>query len=206
MDLPIFQDNLRSSSGWLAELEREKAAWNPELYSNVREAIAEEHRKACDLVSEWTRTLPADFSIERLIAINAALSGKAAVLRSTDVLPLAEGHDPVPAIILPRIHENALDWFRTDSFNEIHPVEQAALVLLRLCDLQPFPSHNLECAIISASFYTMRGNLPPVIIQDNDEMRPRFDSALHAAFRMLTQPLVETIGENLTRTIRMANR
>jgi len=212
MDLPLFQDNLRSSSGWLAELERERPAWNSSLYSNLRERISEAERPAYDLVPEWLVMSPAGISLLHLVAVNSALTrqhpalSQQVTLRNTDAVPFVEGHDPVPAVILPRILDNALDWFRTDSFNELHPVEQAALVLLRLFDLQPFPSHNLETAIIAASFYTMRANLPPLVIHDDSEMKARFDAALRAAFRMLTQPLVEAIAENLTFTIRTVTR
>ena len=213
MDLPLFQDNLRSSSGWLAELERERPAWNASLYSNLRERISEADRPAYDLVPEWTVISPVGISLIHLVLVNSALTGqhpamsrREDTLRNTEAAPFVEGHDPVPAVILQRILDNALDWFRTDSFNELHPVEQAALVLLRLFDLQPFPSHNLETAIISASFYTMRANLPPLVMHDDSEMKARFDAALRAAFRMLTQPLVEAIAENLTGTIRMITR
>lgn len=202
MDLPVFQDNLRSSSGWLPELERERSAWNASLYSNLRERIRDAERPAYDLVPEWMAISPVGISLDHLILVNSALTGQQASLRGTEAVPFVEGHDPVPAIILSRILDNALDWFRTDSFNELHPVEQAALVLLRLFDLQPFPTHNLETAIIAASFYTMRAGLPPIVVHEDSEL----NSALQAAFRMLTQPLVEAIAENLTRTIRMVTR
>jgi hypothetical protein len=206
MDLPVLHDNLRSSSGWLADLERALPGWQPDLYSHVRELIPETDRNAFDFVEQQTHTPGGNVSVEWLLAINSALTGQQATLRTGDLEPIVTGHDPVPAIILPKILDNALDWFRTQSFNEIHPVEQAALVLLRLCDLQPFPSHNLDSAVIASSFYTMRAGLPPVVLPVGDELRPRFDAALEAAFRMLTQPLVEAIAENLTQTIRMVTR
>ena len=206
MDLPVFHDNLRSSSNWLSELERERSAWNASLYLKLREKINVAERPAYDLIPERILILPVDISIVHLALINSALSGQETTLRKTEAVPFVEGHDPAPAMILPQILDNAFDWFHTDSFNEIHPVEQAALVLLRLFDLQPFPSHNLETAIITASFYTMRADLPPIVINNDGESKARFDSALKAAFRMLTQPLVEAIAENLTHTIRMVTR
>jgi len=206
MDLPIFHDNLRSSSGWLAELERARPGWKPELYPQIRDLIPETDRNAYDFIEQQTHTPGENVSLVWLLAINSALTGQPTILRTGDLEPFVAGHEPLPAIILPKILDNALGWFRTDSFNEIHPVEQAALVLLRLCDLQPFPSHNLDSAAVASSFYTMRAGLPPLVLYVGDELRPRFDSALEAAFRMLTQPLVEAIAENLTQTIRMVTR
>jgi hypothetical protein len=99
--------------------------------------------------------------------------------------------------------DNAFDWFSTPSFDQLHPVEQATVVYLRLLDLQPFTSYTSVTAQLAASFYTERAGLPALIIFADEETAAHYSNALEAAFRMLTQPLVEFFAEMLTRTIHL---
>ncbi len=213
MDLPVFQDNLRSSSGWLAELEREKLVWidaierdRDGVRDRILELAGEQAKRALDLVSGWASAQDASLNVARLRELHATLKGEDEGLRVLEAKPVLDQHDPAPPSLLPRFLENAFDWFGTQSFNEIHPVEQAALVLLRLSDLVPFPSLNAETALRAASFYTERAGFPPLIIFDDTDTQVRYRNALEAAFRMLTQPLVEFLAEMLTRTIRTVTK
>jgi hypothetical protein len=159
-------------------------------------------------VSSWARETDARLDLERLLEIHRDLVGASAtedVLRKTEPLPITAMHDPTPAVLLPRMLDNAFDWFGTQSFNELHAVEQAAVVYLRLLDLHPFPSRTETTALLAASFYTERAGLPPLIIAADEETLARYISALEAAFRMLTQPLVEFFAEMLTRTMRLSS-
>ncbi len=209
MDLPVFQDNLRSSSGWLAELEREKSVWiamierdRDRALDSIRVLAGDRVERALELVSGWAREDQPVLSVERLKELHSTLTGEDEGLRLVEAKPFIDQHDPAPPVLLPRFLENAFDWFGTPSFNEIHPVEQASLVLLRLRDFEPFPSLNDETALRAASFYTERAGFPPLIIFDDTDTQVRYRKALEAAFRMLTQPLVEFLAEMLTRTIR----
>ena len=90
--------------------------------------------------------------------------------------------------------ENAADWFTAPSFTgDFHPVEQAALALVRICDLQPFPSNNELTARISASIFTLRAGWPPVVVHHELEAEYR-DAVLHA-MHMDTQPIVELLAK-----------
>ncbi len=131
----------------------------------------------------------------------AAAESDAEVMRKTETLALNPAHSPAPVVLLSKLIDNALDWFTTDSFGELHVVEKAMLVYLRLLDLQPFPTHYEPVALLAASFYTERGGLPPLIIFADELNATRYPAVLESAFRMLTQPLVEFMAENLTRTI-----
>jgi hypothetical protein len=213
MDLPVFQDNLRSSSGWLAELEREKGVWieimardGDRVRDSIRVFAGDQMEPALDLVSHWAREEQAALSVARLRELHTTLKGEDEGLRQVEAKPFIDQHDPAPPGLLLRFLENAFDWFSTPSFNEIHPVEQASLVLLRLRDLEPFPSLNDETALCAASFYTERAGFPPLIIFDDADTQARYRKALEAAFRMLTQPLVEFLAEMLTRTIRTVSK
>jgi len=87
---------------------------------------------------------------------------------------------------------NALSWYVADSFSELNPVEQSALVLLRLLDIHPFADQNEKTALLAASLFTLRSDLPPIIVKA--ELQPRYRNALAEASRMNTQPMVETIA------------
>jgi Fic family protein len=93
---------------------------------------------------------------------------------------------------LPILLESALSWYTADSFAELNPVEQSALVLLRLLDIQPFESENERTALTAASLFTIRKNLPPIIIKR--ELEGRYRHALDEASRMNTEPMVQTIA------------
>lgn len=249
MDLPIFQENLRSSASWVVALEQARNAWQQatadvatrarllqlkhtlaradEIISdeqlahlicaspseddltqfNANEQTAARLLIAANTISRWATEADAILDTEHLNCIYRILSGATetgSLLRHTEAQRVSPSHDPAPAVILPRLLENACDWFRTPSFAEIHPVEQTALVYLRLCDLQPFPTFQNEVALLAASLYTERAALPPLVIFSDDLTIVRYTASLEAAFRMLTQPLVEFLAEMLVRTVRAA--
>jgi len=228
MDLPIFSDNLKSSASWAGSLARARVAWDEARQSvDARERIEALTRReqveqalrragrgingqrlleAAKMVSAWAADHEARFDIERLLDLHRTIAGAPAgaeVLRKTEPMPINATHDPTPALLLPRMLDNAFDWFNTESFKDLHPVERAAVVYLRLLDLQPFPSHTETTATLAASFYTEREGLPPLVIFADDTTLARYSRALEAAFRMLTQPLVEIFAEMLTRTMRI---
>ena len=217
MELPIFNDNLKSSASWNQQLAQAQAQCQPSP-TTVREAQvaqlarhaafqdAQRLRDAAELVSSWAVTADARFDQTRLLALQTALLGSAAALRKTEPLPLHALHDPAPAVLLPRLLDNAFDWFATAGFDEMHPVEQAAVVFLRLLDLHPFAQHAELTALLAASFYTERAGLPPLFIFTDDVTRRRFTAVIESALRMLTQPLVEFFAEQLTRALQLGER
>lgn len=171
----------------------------------VDELTAENLQKVACLISNWAAEPEAALGVERLTTLYRALTGinsETEIFRQAEGQPLGRAHQPAPAIILPRLLEQACSWFTAPSFAEIHPVEQAALVYLRLLDLQPFATHHEPTALLAASFYTERAGWPPLIIFADEATIARHTAALDAAFRMLTQPLVEFFAESLARTIK----
>ncbi|MFN0086798.1 MAG: Fic family protein [Blastocatellia bacterium] len=223
MELPIFSDNLKSSGSWTAVLAEEREAWRQvsreEAEARARRAQLEEMREhagggldaggieaAAALVSGWAADPGVVFDLGRLLELHRSLIGAtpgADVLRTSEPSPINSSHDPTPAILLPRMLENAFDWFSSDSFIELHPVERASVVYLRLLDLYPFPMGAEPTALLAASFHTERGGFPPLIIFTDEATRARYAQALEAAFRMLTQPLVELFAGMLRRTMRL---
>lgn len=223
MELPIFQDNLRSSGGWATTLSAARDKWRaavtqtPQLQARVRTYQIEQSRHldeigrdnfaaAAQLVAWWAAEPGAKLSAARLIELNRTLAGAeaaAGLWRKAEAAPLNESHAPPLAVMLPRLVENAFDWFSTEGFSEMNPVEQAALVYLRLLDMQPFATAQEPTALLAASFYTERAGLPPLIIPADDATLEHYNAALAAAFRMLTQPLIEFFADCLMRTINL---
>lgn len=216
----MMNDNLKSSGAWTAELSREQGAWRQARHERAEFRVRElqtEHAgqgideqrllAAAQMVSLWAADAEVELTLDRLLELHRTLIDAAPeedVLRKAEPLPINAMHDPAPALIVPRMLDNAFDWFGTDSFKELHPVERAAVVYLRLLDLYPFPAHNETTALLGASFYTERAGLPPLIIFSDEVTRARYQQALEAAFRMLTQPLVELFAEMLRRTMLLA--
>jgi hypothetical protein len=228
MDLPIFSDNLKSSASWADLLASEREAWEnarqaPDARIQIeartrREQVEHALRRAgrgvdglrlleaASLVSAWAADPEAKFGVERLLDLHRAVTGAPAgaeVLRKTEPAPINATHEPTPALLLPKMLDNAFDWFDTESFRDLRPVERAAVVYLRLLDLHPFTSHTETTATLAAGFYTEREGLPPLVIFADELTQARYARALDAAFRMLTQPLVEFFAEMLTRTMRI---
>lgn len=99
------------------------------------------------------------------------------------------------------ILEGACQWFSADSFAELHPIEQAGIVLLRLIDLHPFDQGNEQTALVAASLFTLRSGFPPIIIRV--ETQPRYRAALDEGIRMNTKPMVELIAESIEKTLNL---
>jgi prophage maintenance system killer protein len=210
VELPIFNDNLKSSGSWTSVAAQAQAQWAEaraqtlptvraaQIASFTKDADAAHAQAAAELVTAWSNESNATFNLERLLALQHALTG-ADTLRTTEPQPVNAVHDPTPAVLLPRFLDNAFDWFSTEGFADLHAIEQAAVVYLRLLDLHPFPTANEAAALLAASFYVERAGWPPLFVSRDDITTRRFDQVVETGMRMLTQPLVEFFAEMLQR-------
>jgi Fic family protein len=98
---------------------------------------------------------------------------------------------------LPAAIEGACRWYSAESFAELHPVEQTSIVLLRLIEIQPFENANERTALLAASLFSLRRELPPINIAP--ELETSYRAALDEGSRMNTKPMVELIAEALER-------
>jgi hypothetical protein len=105
----------------------------------------------------------------------------------------------VPAAYLAQAVETACDWFAVESFAELNPIEQAAIVFLRLVTIRPFEQVNQAAALIAASLFTLRADLPPMVI--SAERQASFANARAEADQMNMQPMVELIAAAITLTL-----
>jgi len=101
----------------------------------------------------------------------------------------------VTAENLPLALDSACQWFTADSFVELHPIEQASIVLLRLIDIKPFDQTNERTALVAASLFTLRSGLPPIIIEP--DAQPAYRAALEEGLRMNTKPMVEFVADSI---------
>lgn len=107
---------------------------------------------------------------------------------------------PISPEHLPAAVEAACRWYTAESFAELHPVEQASIVLLRLIELQPFDQANSRTALVAASLFTLRSELPPLIVRT--EMQPAYHAAIDEGSRMNTKPMVEMVAEAVEHSVR----
>ncbi|MFY9570808.1 MAG: Fic family protein [Blastocatellia bacterium] len=100
---------------------------------------------------------------------------------------------PVAPEHLAAVLESACQWYTVESFMELHPVEQASIVFLRLIGIQPFEQANERTALVAASLFTLRNMLPPIIIKP--EMRSAYRNAIDEGTKINTKPMVELVAE-----------
>ena len=95
--------------------------------------------------------------------------------------------------------ESACRWFAAESFVELHPTEQASIVLLRMLELEQFGKGNTRTALVASSLFCMRGGLPALIIKP--ELQGEYRAALSEGLRMNTKPMVDLVGHALLLTV-----
>ncbi|HVN78808.1 MAG TPA: Fic family protein, partial [Terriglobia bacterium] len=120
-------------------------------------------------------------------------------LRNTWIESLASNHQPAESELLPEIVANALEWFDSDSFYEIHEVEQMALFLGKLLDILPFQRQNGRTLRLAANFFLLRAGFPPAIIASS--RADHYCSAIDHGLRLETQPLVDLLAGSLLESL-----
>jgi Fic family protein len=164
--------------------------------------------------AENERAMPTLLVSLRMVTSLARANGKAAELTGEVLLKLHSvpgagfrrsagdtSRVPRPAAPehLPALLESACRWYTAESFAELNPVEQASIVLLRLIDMQPFEQANERTALVAASLFTLRSELPPIIIKP--EMDSAYRNALDKGTRKNTKPMVELVAEAIEQSV-----
>lgn len=158
----------------------------------------EHHVKACRWFLETARqsTTPTADDLRQLHSrLMGEAEGRPSDYRQAPAAPLVEGHDPAEGELIPDLVDAALQWCRADSFGEMHEVEQAALVLLKLTDIQPFDRQNGKTLRLFSNFFLVRAGYPPAVIRS--EMAGQYSIALQRALCYQTGPLVELLTESV---------
>lgn len=168
-----------------------------------------------DGTTESDRAALALLSSLRTVTSVARASGRAAELSADLLLRLhnipgaapgfrrgqgvTQARKPAPPEALPVMIDTACQWYTAESFAELNAIEQASIVFLRLLELQPFEQANERTALVAASLFTLRSELPPIIIRP--DMQAEYRNALEEGYRMNTKPMVEVIAEALERSL-----
>lgn len=172
------------------------------------------HATGAGADAENERTTTALLDSVRAVTSLARANGKAAELTSELLLQLhslpgtgfrqTAGDTnrivrPASPEHLPALLESACRWYTAESFAELNPLEQASIVLLRLIEIQPFEEANERTALVTASLFTLRSELPPIIIKP--EMDSAYRSARDEGMQMNTKPMVELVAEAVERSL-----
>jgi len=133
-----------------------------------------------------------------LMKLNNPLGGveqgfrKGAIRATGPFRPAAAEH--IPAAI-----ESVCRWLTAESFAELNPLEQASITHLRLLEIQPFERANLETSLVAASLFTLRAEMPPIIIKHED--LDSYRAAVEEGARVNTRPMVEMMAVAMEKSL-----
>lgn len=131
-----------------------------------------------------------------LIDLHAGREPKPSTLNDTGAAPPSPEPGATPQLVAKL--EAACHWFAAESFIELHPAEQAAIVLMRLIELKPFEEGNTRMALAASSLFTLRTGLPPIIVSSS--LHGDYRAALNEGMKMNTKPMVDLVAQALVVT------
>jgi fido (protein-threonine AMPylation protein) len=121
--------------------------------------------------------------------------------REGNISPEPAETSSAAATLIPALVDNALDWFDSASFHEIHEIEKTALVLIKLLDLRPFAVGNGITARLFSNFFLLQASYPPAIIVA--AQAGQFHAAIAKALQLETQPLVDLLAAAVQRSLKI---
>lgn len=170
--------------------------WTKGALDHNWEKQLEWHQLATGRIYQWAQTCEF-LSTENLLELHRLLvTGKAqgaARFRETEIKPICEGHEPMEAMLVPEVVENALEWFKAESFHQMHEVEKTALMLAKLIDIHPFEDANGRTIRLISNFYLLKAGYPPAVISASRASEYAF--AIQGAMRFHTQPIIDLLTE-----------
>ncbi|MSO23348.1 MAG: hypothetical protein EXQ58_08875 [Acidobacteria bacterium] len=125
---------------------------------------------------------------------------RAGEFRQQAATPLAPGHEPIEAELVAPVIDNALGWFQSESFAQMHEVEKSALMLIKLMDVQPFDEANGRTLRLFSNFFLLKAGYPPAVVSAS-QASP-YDLAIQSSLRFDTQPIIDVIADATDRSLR----
>jgi hypothetical protein len=123
------------------------------------------------------------FTVELLRTWHSAVVGAPSRWRTTA--------SEAPTAAPPEFVESRLtileQWLRAESRRQLKPAQAGALVMARVLEIRPFDEGNGRVARLAASHLMVEGGARPPIWIAAD--RQGLESALQAAFQLVTEPL-----------------
>jgi len=123
----------------------------------------------------------------------SAVHPRAGEYRQQNATPLAQGHEPTEAELVAPVIDNALGWFQSESFAEMHEVEKSALMLIKLMDVQPFDEANGRTLRLFSNFFLLRAGYPPAVIPASQASQ--YAHAIQRSLHFDTQPIIDLIAD-----------
>ena len=169
-----------------------------ELLARRKEEQLEWHQLASRRIYQWAQSF--DYlSVKNLLDLHHLfVTGEvvgASRFRETEIEPICEGHDPMEAVLVLDVVENALEWFKAESFHQMHEVERAALMLAKLVDIHPFAEANGSTIRLFSNFYLLKAGYPPAVISASKASE--YAIAIQSAIRLHTQPIIDLLTESV---------
>jgi Fic family protein len=193
-DLPIYSESMLRTQLQFADLGRFKLIDRSSIWDKSDKFIAELEggsnvRQARETVRTATKT--------DLLRIHELLFG--GTLRQKPMKPLFRGQDCPDPEFIDRSLDNFFNWLTAESVAEIHAIERAALVIVRIADIWPFDSGNLTVAIMIGNVILAEAGLPPFFVLP--EHKREFQTVIAQAMSIETQPLVNAIYKTIKREL-----
>ena len=178
------------------EARSDDALWQAETLDPSRLVQLQSHiASARTLLSlgQQKQFLTRDDLLELHRVLCSAFHPSAGEFRQREGTPLSQEHQPTePDLIAPLI-DNALTWFQSDSFAEMHEIEKSALMLIKLLDIQPFEECNGPSLRLFSTFAMLKAGYPPTVIPAG--RTNEYALAVQRSFRFDTQPIIDVIAE-----------
>lgn len=203
-DLPIYSDSTLRTRLQFADLQKLKSIDTEPIW--VKSDLFLEQMEGADNVAR-ARSMTLEASKDNLLEIHSIIfAGRegAGQLRSAALVPLYRGHDCPPPEFVSRSLDNLFRWLTAESLAEIHPIEKAALVLIRIVDIWPFEFGNLTTAIVFANLFLKQAGLGPFFVLP--EHTKEFNAVIAQAISIETQPLVNAIHKTIKRELEALGR
>ena len=204
VDLPIFSDKSLRSRLQFADLEKLKASDLSSIWAKSDVAIEKMEGAANILRARSVVQQPSKDGLLEIHSIIFAGREGAGRLRTTAPAPLYRGHDCPPPEFISRSLDNFLQWLSAESLDEIHPIEKAALVLVRVVDIWPFEFGNITTAVLFANLFLKEAGFGPFFVLP--EHMKEFNTVIAQAMTIETQPLVNAIHKTIKRELEALGR
>jgi fido (protein-threonine AMPylation protein) len=144
--------------------------------------------------------LSGDDLLELHRVLLCGVHAQAGEFRQQGAAPLAPGHEPTEAELVGPVIDNALGWFQSESFAQMHEVEKSALMLIKLLDVQPFDEANGRTLRLFSNFFLLKAGYPPAVIPASQASQ--YALAVQSSLRFDTQPIIDLIADATDRSLR----
>lgn len=179
------------------------ALWQPETLDPWRASQVQCHIEAARTIlrlSEEREFLSSDDLLALHRILLSGVHSRAGEFRKQEAAPLAKGHEPTEAALVGPVVDNALEWFQSESFAQMHEVEKSALMLIKLMDVQPFEEANGRTLRLFSNFFLLKSGYPPAVIPASQASQ--YALAIQRSLRFDTQPIIDLIADATDRSLR----